>query len=227
MRGGPGGEETQPASSRPFSADATAVPTPAFRSVPGGKTPVPAAARAGSADRCAGRCTQVSAGAEGTAPLTCTSTSTNRSPTADIHPKNTRPAKPLGDHRCQPPVLLGFQELPPPGTPLAHPASQNTSSDKTRSSWLRSGGSGCCRDHQPGMGPTGTVLGPRGLQPTWPLASGSLPHSGTSSRRPGPGLLLLISDKAPLFLCSAHLLLHFLRSRTPSSPSPGGVTLQA
>lgn len=52
------------------------------------------------------------------------------------------------------------------------------------------------QDPQPGMGPAGDRAGPQGFAARLAL---SLPHSGTSSRGPGLLMLLLISDKAPLF----------------------------
>lgn len=171
-RGAPQGEETQPASPRPFSADAMALPTPAFPSAPDGQTQVLAAATAGGAGRCAGRCAQVSAGAEGTAPLTCTAPASTRrtgsSPTADIHPTQPRPANPACLRQGRPPAPAPCPAaFPRDSHPPEHP--QHTLPAKTHPLTRLAapgsdlGGSGCCRDHQPGTGPTGDRAGPQGF----------------------------------------------------------------
>lgn len=167
-RGAPQGEETRPASPRPFSADAMALPTPAFPSAPDGQTQVLAAATAGGA----GRCAQVSAGAEGTAPLTCTAPASTRrtgsSPTAGIHPTQPRPANPACLRQGRPPAPAPCPAaFPRDSHPPEHP--QHTLPAKTHPLTRLAapgsdlGGSGCCRDHQPGTGPTGDRAGPQGF----------------------------------------------------------------
>lgn len=164
--------------------------------------------------RCAGRCAQVSAGAEGTAPLTCTATASSSSgnPSAGTHP--THPSRVVpGPPALPAPGQLRFPGIPTPqntpSTPCQPKHIQRPNLRRLAQAW----GVWVLQGPPAGAGTHRDPAGPQGF-----AASSSLPHSGTSSL--GPGLCCTFPIRLLFF--SALRVCLCISCKAPSSPSPAG-----